>query len=223
MIRPAKKKDVDILETKGLWKASSFIRKTAEKLKKQNQPVNIGIIKHAHSFIFELSPSQIMGGKYRGSGVNNFMKRVDGSTIHFAHWTKIPEQMAALEYDIRALTSNPPPLNTNKGLTLFFQQLATLIHRFVKIHPFENGNGRASRLLTDLILLRVGLSESPIDADKINKQRYRKTMLQADNGDFGALEYVIQRGVVNAQEKKIKEKEKAEKYFSNKVKKHRKK
>ena len=110
MIKSAKKKDIDILETKGLWKASSFIRKTAEKLERKNQPVSLGIIKTAHSFIFELSPSKTMGGKYRGSGVNNYMKRIDGSTLHFAHWTKIPEQTAALEYDIRALTSNPPPL-----------------------------------------------------------------------------------------------------------------
>ena len=216
MIKPTKKKDIDILETKGLWKASSFIRKTVEKLKKQNLPVNLGIIKHAHSFIFELSPSKTMGGKYRGSGVNNYMKRVDGSTLHFAHWTEIPERIGALESDIKALTSSHPHLNTNEGLTLFFQQLAGLIHRFVKIHPFENGNGRASRLLTDIILLRVGLSESPIAADEINKQKYRKAMLQADNGDLGAIEYIIQKGVINAQEKKIKEKEKVKRTFLNK-------
>lgn len=223
MIKPTKKKDIDILETRGLWKASSFIRKTAEKLKKQNKPVNLGIIKHAHAFIFELSPSKTMGGKYRGNGVNNYMKRVDGSTLHFAHWTKIPEQIAALDSDIRALTSNPPPLHTNEGLTLFFQQLAPLIHRFVKIHPFENGNGRASRLLTDLILLRVGLSESPISLDEISKQKYRQAMLRADNGYLSALEYIIQKGIINAQMKKIKEKEKATRALGNKKKPHKKK
>lgn len=216
MIESTKRKDIDILETKGLWKASSFIRKTAEKLKKKNQSVNLGIIKQAHSLIFEFSPSKTMGGKYRGSGVNNYMKRVDGSTLHFAHWTKIPEQIAVLESDIKALTSNPPSLKTNKGLTLFFQQLAAVIHRFVQIHPFENGNGRASRLLTDVILLRVGLSESLIAADSINKEKYRKAMLQADNGDMSALEYIIQKGIIVAQAKKIKEKERAEKAFFNK-------
>ena len=30
-------------------------------------------------------------------------------------------------------------------------------HRLVLIHPFPNGNGRHSRLITDLLLLKMGL------------------------------------------------------------------
>jgi Fic family protein len=37
---------------------------------------------------------------------------------------------------------------------------------FVKIHPFEDGNGRTSRLLLSILLVRLGLRPIPIEAPK---------------------------------------------------------
>ncbi|MDQ6926872.1 MAG: Fic family protein [Candidatus Eremiobacteraeota bacterium] len=36
----------------------------------------------------------------------------------------------------------------------------------IGIHPFEGGNGRSTRLLTDWLLIRLGLRPIPIEAVK---------------------------------------------------------
>ena len=66
-------------------------------------------------------------------------------------------------------------------------------HRLVKIHPFPNGNGRHTRILTDVILEKV-LNVSPIDwgantlnADGEHRQAYIQALRAADNNDYKAL------------------------------------
>jgi Fic-DOC domain mobile mystery protein B len=65
-------------------------------------------------------------------------------------------------------------------------------HRLVYIHPFANGNGRHSRLMADLLILRLGgerLSwgrESLRDAGTV-RERYIASLHAADNHDIGPL------------------------------------
>ena len=66
------------------------------------------------------------------------------------------------------------------------------------IHPFENGNGRASRLLLGIILIRAGLYEVAIKKEKLE---YLRTMHQADIGDFSLLENIIIDGLIENKKK----------------------
>lgn len=66
-------------------------------------------------------------------------------------------------------------------------------HRLVKIHPFPNGNGRFSRIMTDVILEMV-LDKPPIDwgthrLDDVgeHRQTYIRALQAADNNDYGPL------------------------------------
>ena len=66
-------------------------------------------------------------------------------------------------------------------------------HRLVKIHPFPNGNGRFSRIMTDVILEKV-LNKRPIDwgTHKLDdagehRQTYIRALQAADNNDYGPL------------------------------------
>jgi len=53
-------------------------------------------------------------------------------------------------------------------------------HRFVAIHPFDDGNGRMTRILTNFILLKFGYPVSVIKQE--TKQEYYACLSQADNG-----------------------------------------
>lgn len=68
--------------------------------------------------------------------------------------------------------------------------LAALLHyRFVRIHPFDDGNGRISRLLMNYVLLRKGYP--PVVIKSKDKSNYLLALRQADVGDLDRfVEYI---------------------------------
>ncbi len=66
---------------------------------------------------------------------------------------------------------------------------AFLHYRFVVIHPFDDGNGRVSRLLMNYHLLREGFP--PIIIKSADKKNYRYALQQADSGDLEAFAQYI--------------------------------
>ncbi len=54
-------------------------------------------------------------------------------------------------------------------------------HRFVAIHPFDDGNGRLSRILMNLILMQNGYS--PVIIKMQDRQNYYSLLSRADKGD----------------------------------------
>ena len=61
-------------------------------------------------------------------------------------------------------------------------ELATMLHnKFVKIHPFTDGNGRTARLLMNWILLRNKFP--PVIIEVSNKEQYYNAIEAADKGD----------------------------------------
>lgn len=65
-------------------------------------------------------------------------------------------------------------------------------HRLVWIHPFLNGNGRHSRMMTDLLLIQNGeqrfsWGSSCLDTTSLVRDRYIHALKQADKKDYSAL------------------------------------
>lgn len=63
--------------------------------------------------------------------------------------------------------------------------LAQLHHEFIRIHPFDDGNGRVVRLLLNFVLMRVGLL--PLVIKSQDRSRYLAVIAQADAGDLEPL------------------------------------
>jgi Fic family protein len=73
-------------------------------------------------------------------------------------------------------------------------ELAALAHhRLVAIHPFIDGNGRTSRLIMNLILMRAGYPPTVIQ--RINRRQYYRVLDRADAGKPAALVNFVGRAV----------------------------
>ena len=78
--------------------------------------------------------------------------------------------------------------------TAFPEALARTHCRFEQIHPFLDGNGRAGRLVLNLILVRLGYPPAVIY--KRDRARYLRALHRADEGDPGPLGEMLARAIL---------------------------
>ena len=113
----------------------------------------------------------IQPGQYKRQP-NNVLTAT-GEMFYFASPEETPGRMTDLVDWYRAEEAAP---------TLHPVALAAEFHyRFVRIHPFDDGNGRMSRLLMNLILLRHGYPMTVIQA--ADRNRYLAALAEADAGE----------------------------------------
>ena len=101
-----------------------------------------------------------------------------GELFQFTTPEETPAQMADLVLWLRNEMESP-------GIGLI-QFLALLHHRFTRIHPFDDGNGRVVRLLVNYVLLKAGLPPMVIKTKE--RKRYLETLAMADAGDLEPLQ-----------------------------------
>ncbi len=135
-ITPSGKKVIEILEAQNHNTALSFIMKLAEKRKLQT--IIQQDILDIHTIILTGIQTD-NAGRYRTQNV-----RIAGSNTVLPNYIKVPHLMDELEKWILSHTKVP----------LLFA--CDLHYKFVRIHPFIDGNGRTARLLFNLVLLISG-------------------------------------------------------------------
>lgn len=118
----------------------------------------------------------IDAGKYRTHNV-----RITGAVKRPPDFRKILKMMDELLKTIRRADRHP------------IDMAALLHHGLVGIHPFSDGNGRVTRLLTNLYLLEHEFT--PIILRKEERRKYYSYLGKADTGDIGPFTNFIARAV----------------------------
>ncbi len=113
---------------------------------------------------------EIRLGEYKS--MPNHVRTVTGEIHHYATPEETPIQMRELIEWYR---------HTKKEHTVHPVVLASLFHhRFVAIHPFDDGNGRMARLLMNLTLMQAGYP--PVIIRQEDRHNYYLSLGQADTG-----------------------------------------
>ncbi|MDQ2707542.1 MAG: Fic family protein [Actinomycetota bacterium] len=154
-------------------------------------------VRHVHrlamSKVWEVSPHPDAGpdegpGAFRRHDIRPF-----DAGMTPPEWTDVPAQVHQWVADVDELGGN---VRAGKIVAEDMPvRLATLHCEFEHIHPFIDGNGRAGRLLLNLILARLGYP--PAIVFKRDRDRYLAALDRTDNGDPGALAELIARSVID--------------------------
>lgn len=143
-------------------------------LAKLAEPTDVMQVKEIHELIlgdrsgageFRSVPVRISGSEHRPPG----------------DWRGVMDDMEAWETWSRLRAGISPVLRS-----------AVLHAWLAHIHPFTDGNGRTSRAITTLELIRAGFP--PVIFRKKERARYLKSLAESDEGDLGSfLELVCER------------------------------
>ncbi len=141
----------DVLEAKSAEKALEFI-------KNYNGKFNLCFVLKIHEIYFKDSMGEVAGKLKRR---DNY---IVGSRFQTTPAIRVLEEMKFFFQDYNKLKKKLHPL-----------ELAAWVHwKHVKIHPFQDGNGRTSRLLMNYIL--HGNKYPMIDIKTKDKQSYFKSL-----------------------------------------------
>lgn len=101
-------------------------------------------------------------------------------------WPEVPALMSDWLVEVGRL---------HAGASHFPEHVAAAHCRFEQVHPFLDGNGRAGRLLLNLVLVRSGYP--PAIVYKNQREPYLRALRRADRGDPGALGEFIARAILD--------------------------
>jgi Fic family protein len=165
----------DHLEVKNQARAIEYLYDIVDR--KKDIPLSEILIRNIHSLILE-NIDGIEAGSYRTYDV-----RITGAQHNPPPAFDVPLQMRDL---ISWYQKNKNKLD---GITL-----ATEVkHRFVAIHPFGDGNGRTSRIIMNIILMKMGYPIVVIL--KNDRAKYYKALAKADTGKIDDLVFFIMQAV----------------------------
>lgn len=122
-------------------------------------------------------------GQYKTQA--NHVLTTAGEIFYFASPAETPALMAAFVQWLRDELQNP---------TLDLPALLVQLHsRFIRIHPFDDGNGRVVRLLLNYVLMRWKLL--PLVINSRERNRYLSVIADSDTGNFAPFEQFMQEAI----------------------------
>ena len=161
----------ETLEAKNHPEAIEFVERLVDAKSELTEEVILQLHKLIMSNITEDA------GHYRTTGV-----KITGATFMPPPSSQVKPRIDEL---LKWLRKNPDELTPIELAAVFH-------HRFVQIHPFSEGNGRTARLLMNALLMKDGY---PFIATvpKLDRQKYLKTLAEADSGNTSSVMNFIAR------------------------------
>jgi Fic family protein len=180
----------DHLDIRGHNEAINFLLEVV----KDTRPLSEADIRGLHKMILVEpydSPAKTAGGlrttkrialgEYKTSP--NHVKTATGEIHYYATPEETPAKMGELMEWYEEVNSLP---NIHPIVIA-----ALFHHKFVEIHPFDDGNGRLSRILMNLILMQHGYPPVVVKMD--DRTNYYSLLSRADRGDsWPFVEYIAE-------------------------------
>jgi Fic family protein len=167
---------------------------TLEEVVKGSYPISENFIRELHVLLLKESyfrnaittdhkptRKKIDVGKYKT--LPNHVLTKTGDTFYFAS----PEETPSMMFDLLEWLKKSKSENVLNPILI----AGEFHYKFIRIHPFDDGNGRLARLLMNLILMQFGFP--PIIIRTTDKENYFSALQQADAGIFEPfIEYLAQ-------------------------------
>ncbi len=171
----------------------------------KKRPLTENFIRELHSLILKesyevdaitsekkLTKKKVNVGEYKS--LPNHVKTKTGEMFWFASPEETPAKMNDL---INWYRESLDDKNKNPIL------IASEFHyRFIRIHPFDDGNGRTARILMNFILMQLGFP--PVIIKTEDKENYISALMQADAGMLEPFVEYIAKNLVASVELMIK-------------------
>lgn len=153
------------------------------------EPITQNDIKYLHSIILR-GINDRYAGKYRD---------VDVIIVGAKHTPPLPNMVPGLMAELSKWL-----VERQERKDLHPVEFAALAHyKLVHIHPFIDGNGRTSRLLMNLVLMKYGYPIAIIDCEKEPRTIYYNAIRKADDGDQTPFKLLIAEYVSQTADKYI--------------------
>ena len=187
----------DHVDIRGHNEAINFVLS----IEKETRPISEADIRNLHKMMlvepYDIKTQTADGlpttkrialGEYKT--LPNHVKTATGEIHYYSTPEETPAKMQEL-MEWYAEASANPEIHPVVIAALFH-------HRFVSIHPFDDGNGRLSRILMNLILMQNGFP--PVIIIWSDSQDYYSLLGRADNDDFWPFVEYITGGVKDSLE-----------------------
>lgn len=141
--------------------------------------------KEAKTLDGQLTWKEVVPGRYKTQP--NHVETPTGEVFMFALPEEVPAKMDELIKWFNENIESPP--------TSIASFLAGLHHRFILIHPFDDGNGRIVRLWINYALMRSGYP--PLVIKNENRKGYIAALQKADIGNIEALAIYLGENLIS--------------------------
>lgn len=118
----------------------------------------------------------------------NHVLQADGTIHHYVEPVHVSAEMEALFQWIKESLDQKHPVIVS----------AVAHYNFVRIHPFDDGNGRGARLLMNLILIKKGYAPAVIRKEQ--RRAYLESLSLADSGNLEPFTELVARSLLNTQQ-----------------------